>query len=152
MNVNPDKDKVHIVLAHSYSVYFLLFLAGVFLDLIFNLKIFNFPFMMPLGVVLILLATLLIFWAQRTSRNLNKETLTPETFMKGPYRYSRSPTHWGLFFLMLGFGLLNGAIFIVIFAFIAFFLTKLVYLKKEEAILLKKYGAPYSEYKQIVKF
>ena len=74
MNVNPDKDKVHIVLAHSYSVYFLLFLAGVFLDLIFNLKIFNFPFMMPLGVVLILLATLLIFWAQRTSRNLNKET------------------------------------------------------------------------------
>lgn len=151
VKINEYKDKVHVVLAHSYAVYFSLFLAGVLFDLIFNLRILSFPLMTPAGIILILSATLLIFWAQKTSRNLKKETITKETFMKGPYRYSRGPTHWGLFFLMLGFGLLNGAIFIVIFTFISLLVTKFTYLRKEETILEKKYGAPYLEYKKEVK-
>jgi protein-S-isoprenylcysteine O-methyltransferase Ste14 len=145
------KDKVHLVLARSYAVYLILFIAGALLQLIFNLKAFSFSLMVPIGVVLILLATSLIFWAQRTSRNLKKDTLTKETFMKGPYRFTRSPTHWGLFFLTLGFGLLCGTIFIIITTFVSLFLTKFIYLKKEEDILLRKYGVPYEEYKQAVK-
>jgi len=39
LEINQHKNKVHIVLAHSYSVYLSLFLVGVFLDLVFNLKI-----------------------------------------------------------------------------------------------------------------
>jgi protein-S-isoprenylcysteine O-methyltransferase Ste14 len=146
LNINQ-----HVVLAYSYSVYFVLFLVGVFLDLIFNIKIFNFSLMVPVGIALILLATLLIFWAQRTSRNLEKETLTKESFCKGPYRFTRSPTHWGLFFLMLGFGIIINAIFIIISTFISFILTKFIFLKREETILEKKYGTPYLEYKQSVK-
>ena len=42
LEISQDKEKVHIVLANSYSVFFLLFLVGVFLDLIFNIKILNF--------------------------------------------------------------------------------------------------------------
>jgi protein-S-isoprenylcysteine O-methyltransferase Ste14 len=152
LSINEYKDKVHIILAHSYSVYLSFFLIGVFLDLIFNLKILNVTFVMPLGVILIVLASLLIFWAQKTSRNFKKETLTKETFSKGPYRFSRSPTHWGLFFLTLGFGLVINAVFIVIFSIFSFILTKLIYLKKEEKILEKKYGEPYREYKKSVRF
>jgi protein-S-isoprenylcysteine O-methyltransferase Ste14 len=152
LSVNQYKGRVHVVLAHSYAVYFSFFLAGVLLDLIFNLKILNFIFMIPIGVALIFLATLLIFWAQKTSRNLKKENLTKEAFLQGPYRFTRGPTHWGLFLLMLGFGFITGALFIIVFAIIAFIFTKLVYLKREEEILEKKYGTPYLEYKKMVRF
>ena len=152
LEINQHKNKVHIILAHSYSVFLSLFLVGVFLDLIFNLKILNFTFILPIGIALIFLASLLILWAQKTSRNLKKENLTKETFFKGPYRFTRSPTHLGLFFLTLGFGLIVNGIFIVISTIISFAITKLVYLKKEETILEKKYGAPYLEYKKAVKF
>ena len=150
--INQGKDKVHIVLANSYSVFFLLFLVGVFLDLIFNFKILDFSFLVSIGMVLIFLATLLILWAQKTSRNLKIENLTKETFCKGPYCFTRSPTHWGLFFLMFGFGIMINAMFVIIFSIISLIFAKFVYLKKEETILEKKYGVPYTKYKKSVKF
>ena len=149
--VDQYKDKVHWVLTYSYIVYFVFFLIGTLLDLVFNFKIFNFIPQVYFGSFLIFLASLLILWAQRTSRNLKKDTLSKETFMKGPYRYTRCPTHWGLFFLMVGFGITIGAIFIIITTFISLFLTKFIYLKKEEGILEKKYGIPYLEYKKAVR-
>ena len=155
-NINEVKselsNKVHHVLAHSYSVYFILFLVGVTLDLIYQVKIFQSPFLAPTGFTFLALATLLIFWAQSTTKHINKQNMTKETFCRGPYCYTRSPTHWGLFLLMLGFGILANALFVVIFTVIAFILTKLVFLKKEEAILAKKYGTPYLEYKKLVRF
>ena len=143
---------IHKVLAHSYSVYFLFFLAGVYLDLVFRLDIFHSPLVVYLGWILLFLATLLIFWAQKTSRNLSKENLSKENFMQGPYRYTRGPTHLGLFFLILGFGMTSNAFFIVLFSPIAFLITKFFYLRREEKILENKYGAPYLEYKKAVKF
>ncbi len=152
LEISQDKEKVHIVLANSYSVFFLLFLVGVFLDLIFNIKILNFSFMLPIGMVLIFLATLLILWAQKTSRNLKIENLTKGTFCKGPDCFTRSPTHWGLFFLMFGFGIMINAVFVIIFSIISLIFGKFVFLKREETILEKKYGTPYMEYRKSVKF
>ena len=149
---DQSKNKVHKILASSYTVYFLLFLIGVFLDLFLKLKFFNFFFMVPIGVSLIFLASLFILWAQKTSRNLKKENLTKESFYKGPYCFTRSPTHLGLFLLMLGFGIMNSSTLIVIFSIFSFIITRLVYLQKEEKILEKKYGAPYIEYKKLVQF
>lgn len=146
------KDKVHRILAHSYSFYFFMFLLGVSLDSIFPLKILNNRITIPAGLLLLLLATVLIFWAQKTSRNLKKENLNKEMFSKGPYAITRSPTHWGLFMLMLGFGFTINAIFLVISSLLSLLVTRLVFLRKEEIILEKKYGAPYLEYKKTVKF
>jgi len=151
LGANLHKDKVHKILAHSYLVYFLFFIIGIFLDLVFKIKISNFSFSAPVGVFLIILATLLIFWAQNTSRNLEKENITKETFCKGPYGFTRSPTHWGLFLLILGFGITINAFFVIIFAVISFLVTRFIYLRKEEEILEKKYGTPYAEYKKIVQ-
>jgi len=142
---------VHHVLARSYSVYFLLFLAGVTLDLIFDLEIFTGVLPAVLGLLLLGLGTILIMWAQNTSRRLHKDEVTKESFLKGPYCYTRSPTHWGLFFLMLGFGLVINALFVAISSVLAFVITKLVYIKRQEDALARKYGAPYLEYKKLVK-
>lgn len=147
-----NKNKVHKVLAHSYSIYFLFLLIGICLDLIFNFRIFNNFFAAFLGVLSLVFGTFLIVWAQRTSRNLKKGNLSNETFCGGPYRYTRTPTNFGLFFLVLGFGITVHSPFIIPLDIVAFLLAKFIFLEKEEKILAEKYGAPYLEYKKIVKF
>jgi protein-S-isoprenylcysteine O-methyltransferase Ste14 len=159
-NTNPDNHnsnplhiyRVHRILAHSYTVYFLMFLLGVVLNLVFNYKIFNGRVSVVAGFALLVFATFLIFWAQHTSRNLNVENISKETFCRGPYCYTRSPTHWGLFFLMLGFGFIANSFFIVLCTILALVLTKITFLKKEEKMLAEKYGSPYLEYKKSVKW
>ena len=149
---NLKRSRVHRILAHSYTMYFILFLVGVFLDFIFKIKIFTSSLALPAGIIFLIFASFLILWAQKTSRNLDIEDLSKESFSKGPYRYTRSPTHWGLFFLMLGFGIIANAVFVILSTFISFFIAKFIFLNREEAVLAEKYGAPYLEYKKHVRF
>ena len=146
------KEKVHTVLAYSYLFYFIALLIALFLDFIFSFRIFDQTLILPVGILFLLFGSLLILWAQKTSRSLNKENVTKETFSHGPYYFTRTPTHWGLTFLMLGFGIIANAVFIVLFAIISFVISKFVFLKKEETILAQKYGVPYLEYKKSVRF
>ena len=143
---------VHRILAHSYTFYFLLFILGFFLDIIFPIKIFESVIIRYIGFLVLLFATGLIFWAQRTSRNLDNSNLTKESFYQGPYRFTRGPTHFGLFLLIIGFGMVANTIFVIFFTVIAFFVTKLVFLKEQEILLEEKYGEPYREYKKTVRF
>ena len=149
---NLHKNKVHKVLAYSYLSFFISFLIGLYLDFIFPLKIFNDYAMASIGILFLLFGTFLILWAQKSSLKLQKEDIAKEAFYHGPYRYTRSPTHFGLFLLMLGFGIMNNALFIIIFSIISFIIAKFIFLKKEEKILAEKYGTPYLEYKKSVKF
>lgn len=147
------KFKVHHVLAQSYSVAFFMFLIGVLLDLIFSIKIFHDSYMTPIGLSVLFFASIIIFWAQRTSRDLRKiDEITKESFCRGPYCYSRTPTHWGLFLLLLGFGIVANASFVILTTIISSLISKIVFLKREERILVDKYGAPYLEYQKSVKF
>ena len=151
-NISLKDNKVHHVLAYSYFSFFLLFLVGVFLDIFFPIKIFQGSSIKFFGLIFLFLASILVLWAQMTSRNLNKENLTIDTFCRGPYCFTRSPTHWGLFLLTLGFGFVANAGFVVLCTIISFFITKFIFLKREEDILARKYGAPYLEYKKKIKF
>ncbi len=147
------KRTVHHVLVHSYSLYFLLFILGVFLDLVFPVKIFHNSAVTIIGLLLIILSPLLILWAQRTSRDLrNVENIKKEHFCRGPYCYTRNPTHLGLVILMLGFGIMANAFFIVLFTVIYTIFARFIFIKKEELILVNKYGAPYIEYRKSVRF
>ncbi|MBI3888320.1 hypothetical protein HY311_00830 [Candidatus Nomurabacteria bacterium] len=127
-------------------------MISVYLNLIFNIKIFESSWVVLLGLTFLSLATILILWAQSTSRNLKKENISKANFSQGPYAYTRNPTHFGLFFLTLGFGMIVNSFFIMLFAFVAFIFEKIIFLNKQEKILAEKYGAPYLEYKKSVKF
>ena len=129
-----------------------MFLIGVSLDVVFRLEFFSGPFMVPVGVVFLISASMLILWAQNTSRNLPKENIKAESFCRGPYCYTRNPTYLGLLFLMLGFGIIANAFFVVLSTLVAFVVTKFTFQRREEEILTKKYGAPYLEYKKMVRF
>lgn len=144
-------DNVHNVLAHSYASYFVSFLLGLFFHFLFPLKILNHPAIQSVGFGLIALSTLLILWAQKTSRNLDHGEISKESFCRGPYCYTRMPTHWGLLILMLGFALTINSFFVALFTLIFFILTKIVFINKQESILIEKYGHPYVEYKKSVK-
>ncbi len=150
-NNNSHPNKAHRILAHSYSVYFVLFLIGVTLDLLFGVEFFSSAIMLPIGITLLVLSTLLILWAQFSTRNMASDNVSKESFSKGPYRFSRHPTHWGLFFLILGFGIMVNATFVILSTLISFIISKFVFVKKQEAVLAERYGAPYIEYKKSVK-
>lgn len=147
------KYSVHQVLAHSYSSYFLLFLFSFFLDLAFPIKIFNNSIMPQVGFLFLILASVLIIWAQKTGRDFRKvKEVKTEHFCRGPYCYTRIPTQWGLLFLMLGFGIITNSFFIILFTIISFFISKFIFIGKHDKILIEKYGTAYSEYKKLVKF
>ncbi|MDP2789230.1 MAG: methyltransferase [bacterium] len=145
------KYKVHRILAHSYFLYFFLFLVGVSLDVIFKIKLITSDILAPVGVTLLFFSTFLIFWAQHTSRNLHTNKISKENFCRGPYCYTRSPTHWGLCLLLLSFGIIANAVFVVLCTVLAFLISKFIFLREEEKILAEKYGEPYLEYKKSVR-
>ena len=149
---NKHKHNVHKVLAHSYTTYFVLLLIGVCLDLIFDYEIFSNPVMIPIGFLFLILATIIILWAQKTGRDLRKvEEVKAEHFCRGPYCYTRIPTQWGLFFLILGFGIITNSFFVVLSTVLSLFIFKFIFIGKHDRILIKKYGAAYMEYKKSVK-
>ena len=151
-NSNPHKNKVHKILAHAYLFYFVLFLIGLLMDSIFSFKIFKDSSFSWMGIILLVLGTFLVLWAQNSSNKLQKENISVKTFYNGPYKYTRNPTYLGLFLLTLGFGIIADAFFLVFFSIIYFLVVKFIFIKKEENILTLKYGDPYLEYKKLVKF
>lgn len=151
-----SNQSVHHVLAQSYFLFFLAVLVGLFLNIFFPVEISSSNPPVLYGVISILAGTLIVVWAQQTSRQgmherRNKESLTHEHFLRGPYKYLRSPTHVGLTLLVFGYGLMSNAFFIVLTTLVFAVISRLVYIKREEKILEKKYGQSYSEYKKKVR-
>ena len=147
---DPKRKSVHRILVHSYFTTLIFFLLGAGLDIIFSLKILDTAIISPVGLLFLVTGTTLIVWAQHASHQFNKENLSPDSFRRGPYRYTRNPTYWGLFLVLIGFGLAWNAVFVLAFTVISLFVTKLIFLKQEEEILAEKYGEVYLEYKKSV--
>ena len=152
MDNNPHKNKVRRIFAHSHSVFFVLFLIGVILDLIFKLEIFINPVIVSAGLILLILGTSLILWSEKTPHNFKDGSISKESFCVGPYCYTRNPTHMGLFLMVMGFGLMINAFFVVLSTILSFFIEKFIFQNRAEKILSEKYGSHYEEYKKSVKF
>ncbi len=151
-NSNPHKNRVHQILAHSYVIQFMIFLVSIYLDYLLKLKISTSSLLAPTGFIILAFGSVLILWAQKTTNNLKKVSLDKEAFYHGPYRFTRTPTHFGLFLLMLGFGVMTNALLVILFAIASFIISKVLFLNEQEEILEKKYGTPYIEYKKMVRF
>ncbi len=150
---------IHEFLAHSYFIYLAAVVVGFGLDLVIPVK-FSFPLQQPLGLLFIMLGTLLAVWAQVSSdqsgqlryKELETKTIHHDHFRYGPYKYTRTPTQYGLLLMTLGLALLFGAFFMLCTTLFAFLVGKFFFIKKEESHLAKKYGEPYLEYKKKVRF
>jgi len=150
--VDPQTRRIHHTLAHSYFVYFLFLIVGIALDYFYPLRFFTNTASALFGVLLLILGTGLIFWAQRSNRHLHKNgNLTKEDFLCGPYCYSRTPTHWGLFVLTMGLAVVLNAFFVFLSTILSFIITKLIFLRRYEEVLEDKYGDAYREYEKMVR-
>lgn len=144
---------VHLILSHSYTVFLMAVILGVILDVFIPTNIFNNYIYQYIGFIMIILGSILIYWAQTTS-NCTKEELEKmgkvREFARGPYKYSRNPTHIGLSLMTLGLGFLINSVFSVVLVLIASLITKFIFVKKEEILLEQKYGEDYCNYKKKV--
>jgi len=146
------RPRVHRILAYSYAVYLLALVLGLIFSATWPYKIFVSSILMSISSVILLLSSMLILWAQKSSKKFKKEDLTAESFKKGPYRFTRNPTNLGLFLSIICFGIIVNSVFVIIFAIIAFALSRFIFIKKEEELLKNKYGDSYLEYKKSVRF
>lgn len=153
MEKDKNRPRVHKVLAHSYMSYLFALLFGFIFGIIWPVKVFSFhPWILNVSSLVLLLSSLLILWAQNSSKKFNKKEISKESFMRGPYRFMRNPTNNGLFLASISFGIIINSIFIIIFSIIALVFSVFIFLKQESVILEKKYGSAYLAYKKSVKF
>ena len=146
---------VHQVIANSY----LLYLGAVVLGLAIDIKRpfpISFPMIEEAGMILIIIGTVVIYWAQHSARKgaklRNSEKVCRDHFCMGPYVFTRIPTQYGLSFLALGLGFLWGSFSMVVLTILAFLIGRFVFVPKQEKHLEVKYGEAYLEYKKHVKF
>lgn len=147
---------VHELLAHTYLAYLAAIIFGFVADALFPIPLPH-PGIMAAGVVSILVGTVVIFWTQqsgvaRRARNLQPHQLTAEDFLTGPYKYTRIPTQYGLFFMTLGLSMLYQSVFMLAATIVTLCVVRFVIIPKGEKHLAQKYGALYAEYKKAVRF
>ena len=159
MRMEPKKEEqkirkgfTHYLLTNSYMAYLFAIITGIILDTIFPIKIFGGQEYQYFGFSLIVISSVLIYWAQRTTNKTKKQIVDGKrNFDRGPYKYSRNPTYLGLLLATLGFGLMIGSFFIFVIVIVIFFINKLIFLPREERLLERIYGQNYLDYKKKVR-
>ena len=145
---------VHTVISDSYITFLIAIILGVIFDSLIPFKIFNNYLFEYLGLIMIILGSMLTYWAQRSSSIAKKNVLEkglPISFEYGPYRYTRNPSYLGVFIMIMGLGIIFNSIFSIIFGLVSYFIIRFIFLKKEEGLLGNKYGQVYFDYKNKVK-
>jgi protein-S-isoprenylcysteine O-methyltransferase Ste14 len=140
---------VHRILAHSYLMYFLASMVGLFADSFLSLD-FQFPFATVSAIICFLLGPVIMAWAQYTSWKCKKNGCDERYFHHGPYRYMRNPTHLGLLILITGYTLVSGSVIFFLVSLLGYLISN-IFFKKYESILQDTYGADYETYKASVK-
>lgn len=150
--------QVHIILSHSYSVFMFFLIASIIIDAFVKKQLFSvdvyYNYTQYISCLLIFIGSCLIYWAQISSSKSKKEMILnneDRKFTNGPYKYSRNPTHIGLLFMTIGFGMLLNSVVVTTVMILAFIVTKIVFIKKEENVLLQNYGKVYENYKKKVR-
>ena len=96
------------------------------------------------GALLVLACAGVFIWRGRGTPALFD---APRAFVAvGPYRYARNPMYLGGLLLLLGFGLWERSLSILLFAALLCPLTHLLVVFYEEPTLRKRFGASYREY------
>jgi protein-S-isoprenylcysteine O-methyltransferase Ste14 len=140
---------VHVTLARSYLVYFICSIVGLFADTFIGFTIYI-QQASQIAVVCFAIGSLLIAWAQYTSRHGIKESQEGEPvttyFYRGPYRYLRNPTHLGILLLVTGYTIVSGSLLFFGVTVIGYLISN-IFFHRYEAILDRTYGDTHKEYK-----
>jgi protein-S-isoprenylcysteine O-methyltransferase Ste14 len=107
-----------------------------------------------IGTFLLIVSPLLVMWSQKKRRDVygpKAPELSLKDLSRGPYAYSRHPSHVGLFMLVIGFALILNSFFMIASIFIMFCIFHFFVVPKEEALLEMHIGETYRNYKKRVR-
>lgn len=145
---------VHILLFHSYVIFLVAIVLGIIVDVFFHIDLFRNNIYQYFGFLMIIIGSILIYWAQNTTSypksDLGKERDT-NFFIRGPYRYTRNPTNLGITLMSLGLAFILNSFFSIVFVVIAYLISKLFFIRKQDTILAKRYGKIFDDYKEKVR-
>ena len=145
---------LNVILSYSYIVFLSAVILGVIFDIFIPHDLFSSSRFEYIGLLFIFLGSLIAYWAQYTSKRKKNYVLREiivSDFERGPYKYLRHPTHFGVFVMIIGFSLIINSLFSIIFSVIAYTIVRVSFQKKEEKYLENKYGQVYLDYKKEVK-
>lgn len=141
---NPS---IHKTLAHSYLIYFICSIVGLFADMVvgFNIAL---PYANTIAAACFAVGALLIVWAQHTSRKTKQDPGHPY-FLHGPYKFMRNPTHLGMVVLVLGYTVVSGSIIFCAITLVGYLVSN-VFFRKYESMLKGTYDGEYETYQSKV--
>lgn len=148
--VSQPSGDIQIILSKSYTLFLFAFVLGLMMDVILRLRI-NLVNIENIGILLVVLATLVIYWAQTVNKTPKYLSDGTRNFRCGPYAYSRHPTYLSIFLLMLGAAFLMNSYSILIASVVAFVISIFTFMAKEERRHIKKYGQLYIDYMKKVR-
>ncbi len=133
-------------------------LAGAFFGLVIHLilpiQLGNNEILSFIGTLFLMIAPLLIMWSQKKRREVygaKAPELSLQDLSRGPYAYSRHPSHLGLFFLVIGFAFILNSLFVLLGILVIFLAFNFVIIPKEESLLEAHVGETYRAYKNKVR-
>lgn len=138
---------IHTTLAHSYLIYFICSIVGLFADTLLGFDV-TLPYANTVAIICFGAGALLIMWAQYTSRHTKKDPKHPY-FLHGPYRLMRNPTHLGMVVLVLGYTVVSGSVIFCAITLVGYLVSN-VFFRKYETMLKTTYDGTYQEYQSKV--
>lgn len=142
----------------SYSVIVFavaLFLA-IILDIFMPVKFLTEPWNRYLGIALIGLGTVIIYWSEALGKKFSErrkrgEVTSAEHLAFGPYFWTRNPKYIALAILLIGLGVTLNSLFVTLSAVVSLIIVNYFLLSKEEELMESRHGEIYHQYKKTVK-
>lgn len=153
---NPKEVTVTSLSSYSVIVFALALFVAVVMDIIYPVKFITEPWNRYLGVSLIALGTVVIYWAEALGRKFSErrkrgEIKAAEHLAMGPYFWTRNPKYLALAILLIGLGITLNSLFVTISSVVSLIIINYFLLSKEEELMDARHGEIYHEYKKKVK-
>lgn len=118
-------------------------------------KTFSFGIYAGLGLFILVIGLLLLFFTIGLFARIGKGTLNPidppkKLVIAGPYRYVRNPMITGVLMIQLGEAIMFASSALLIWFFCFWLVNQIYFTWKEEPQLLKRFGQDYQVYRENV--
>lgn len=156
MERKPQENTISNLSSYSTIVFALALMLAVILDIVFPMRFLSEPSNRYIGVLVVILGTIVVFWAENVGRRYSNKRKAGEVtdvshISKGVYSYTRNPKYVGLGILLIGLGIILNSLFVTFSAFVSILVIHFFLLHKEEELLESRHGNIYHEYKKKVK-
>lgn len=152
----PQENTISHLSSYSTIVFGIALLIAIVLDIVHPLKFLAEPLNRYLGISLIVLGTVIIYWAERlgkifSERRKRGEIKESEQLAMGPYFWTRNPKYLALAILIIGLGVLINSLFVTLSSVASLIVINYFLLSKEEELMETRHGEVYHQYKKKVR-